>query len=836
MLLNFNRFGVFIGEKQEKAAVISAFFREQVLSTILSTIRNQLVQNFSLAADGSPFSERHYRYLKSLCKLLTTLGNFLSRVWTEKVPPAHFGTYMSTIVAFFKHDSLYLKHESCDVLLALSSHPFFRNNEDVVKSIRAVFSNTPNAFKKDGYPSQNPPTPASRFSQIDFDDDLEWHNLFSITESEWEALIKFAKSVVTVAYDRKITGSEHNRLIQMRDALVTSMMGIFDHEVLNQMFSLHSPFLCSYDGDWNNLFNYFALLRKVLIASAGHKTLNRHVISLILRLVQTFPTYFKEKVADVISLYSDVNDVITKMQMAQLLQVLAVLSNIVDSSSVQFELLQMAAGPAIEYIRSVEWSFENIASFISFNALNTAPPTKFDSSVTLNRTELRRALTCLQGVLQQVTSYNPFASMVTTVFPSFLKLARTSVHDLVGSVFVNINEEMLLFKIYQGYTLRCLIDLHLEHANAMLHPLYRDSITKIVASERQQIYCSLGENVEIIGSPPVTEVDLVSVERQYIHDLNEQVLTLISLSVNKFPVVIYSMNEMPHLLNSIVLNLSVLPEFRIRSWIKKGWKSLITCCPPEYWPLLKGFFTPIAEFMHNQLQKMWSEVSNIDYGDDKKSRSISTLGHWLFNNNVGLYSVIMTAFSCLTFRDSLLALKAINLCKSLSEKLVDCYDDDVGVHMLVCSIRSLQLHGSDEVAGTPLMGLVFHIYFILVSYQKKCRFEAKYYDVGFTSLQRRFSMSFPQVLLQLPDVDTETVTNFDNKIQAMISGEELVLEKHKKEMTRKLFKGVISLTIGEQHRKPVYLRPLPPIDKRRRIVDETDGFENLAILFADGRE
>ncbi|RCN24517.1 hypothetical protein ANCCAN_29785 [Ancylostoma caninum] len=121
---------------------------------------------------------------------------------------------------------------------------------------------------------------------------------------------------------------------------------------------------------------------------------------------------------------------------------------------------------------------------------------------------------------------------------------------------------------------------------------------------------------------------------------------------------------------------------------------------------------------------------------------MTPLGEWLFSNNVGLSSVIMTVFSSLTFRDSLLALRAIALCKALSEKLMECYDDEVGVYMLVCAIRSLQLHGADEVAGTPLIGLVFHIYCAL----------------------RRFSDSLPQVLMQIPEVTAEIVETFDSKV------------------------------------------------------------------------
>ncbi|WKY16381.1 hypothetical protein Q1695_001218 [Nippostrongylus brasiliensis] len=71
------------------------------------------------------------------------------------------------------------------------------------------------------------------------------------------------------------------------------------------------------------------------------------------------------------------------------------------------------------------------------------------------------------------------------------------------------------------------------------------------------------------------------------------------------------------------------------------------------------------------------------------------------------------------------------------------------------------------------------------------------------------------------------------KVRAIISGDEVIFEKQKKDLARKLLKGAITLTVGEQHKKPVYLRPLPPIEKRRRMEDESDdNFGDIALLFA----
>uniref|UniRef100_A0A0K0D6G1 Exportin-4 n=1 Tax=Angiostrongylus cantonensis TaxID=6313 RepID=A0A0K0D6G1_ANGCA len=157
-------------EKHENTSLIPAFFREEVLSTILTTI--------SLAAGGSPSNEQHYEYLKSLCELLTTLGNFLSRVWKEELPPDNFGMYMSAIVAFFNHDSLEFK-----------SVFFFdfrsRVHLLIVENIDVHFGHLLSIFE------------SAVLKRVLLDPQ-------QVIDAEWEAMIKFAKSVIAMACESKI--------------------------------------------------------------------------------------------------------------------------------------------------------------------------------------------------------------------------------------------------------------------------------------------------------------------------------------------------------------------------------------------------------------------------------------------------------------------------------------------------------------------------------------------------------------------------------------------------------------------------------------------------------
>ncbi|KHJ98040.1 cation diffusion facilitator family transporter [Oesophagostomum dentatum] len=323
-----------------------------------------------------------------------------------------------------------------------------------------------------------------------------------VTEIEWEGMQRFARNLVQVAYDKDFAETEKERLVKMRDTLVNAMENTSDGDILNEMLSLHSTFLNSYAGDFEKLSKYFTILRRGLLVLTGNKALNRHVVSLILRAVQAFPDFFKNHVASIVSLYNEVSEVISKMQLAHLMHVLAVLSDSVDDVQVRLELLRMAAGSSIEYMSSnalyviiflQTLCFEDVSAFIRFNAFDSPPSGVSDSPVTANRIELRRALTSLQGVVQLVSSSSELGSMLIPVYPYLFKLTR------------------------------CLMEMHLKQNRILFHPKLREDLTKMMDTERQQIYCSVGENIEVVPNrSTAVELDPTGIERQYVHDLHDQ--------------------------------------------------------------------------------------------------------------------------------------------------------------------------------------------------------------------------------------------------------------------------------------------------------------------------
>ena len=72
----------------------------------------------------------------------------------------------------------------------------------------------------------------------------------------------------------------------------------------------------------------------------------------------------------------------------------------------------------------------------------------------------------------------------------------------------------------------------------------------------------------------------------------------------------------------------------------------------------------------------------------------------------------------------------------------------------------------------------------------------------------------------------------DQKVKAINCGEENLPEKKRREMLRKMLQSIISVSTSELHRRPVYLRPLPPIEKRRKEETSPD-YEAVSVLFSN---
>ena len=85
---------------------VISMFRDQPMQAILAAC--------SLAASSSNTSELHYKFLKTLCDLLCSLGIHLAEIWLNIAnPPENFTLYLDAVAEFFQHPSMVNNKRAC---------------------------------------------------------------------------------------------------------------------------------------------------------------------------------------------------------------------------------------------------------------------------------------------------------------------------------------------------------------------------------------------------------------------------------------------------------------------------------------------------------------------------------------------------------------------------------------------------------------------------------------------------------------------------------------------------------------------------------------------------
>ena len=200
-------------------------------------------------------------------------------------------------------------------------------------------------------------------------------------------------------------------------------------------------------------------------------------------------------------------------------------------------------------------------SFIIFNGFELAPCNNFDSeeredirrrksvslsadTKTLSHFKLRCYLTAVEGVLQQVQENSPLGrvdGVIVQLLPVFFKLNKV------------------------------VLELASQRALSNMHPGYH-SISDMTRSERETIYCSVGESLEIqLGKLEAEKKDTAELSKHYVHQLSMQCVNIIALISAKFGEQLHSHPQSAEMLMSTVNVINLMPAFRVRHWIRKTW-------------------------------------------------------------------------------------------------------------------------------------------------------------------------------------------------------------------------------------------------------------------------
>ncbi|GMR33094.1 hypothetical protein PMAYCL1PPCAC_03289 [Pristionchus mayeri] len=852
--------------------VVDTFFRDNVIKALLETT--------SMAAHVAHSNEDHYKYLKALCDTLTTVGLHLVSVWTltaEKTcksppPPANFGLYMSALSEFAQHPSLFLRSEATHVLIRLSSSPHTRKWKELRATLRdKILPRLVELSERTGMPSSTVASDAAHYARMDYDDDVEWVHDFTqyrtrifnlvretmddhhevllnmveqrilhrvamdpntIPLHEWDGLHKLSKAVLSLAFEKQLVENrrevhETNAYKMIIDTIGTKSTFATANEALSVLASLH-PLMDRQPQLIEPLLN---LLERLSIASAAleEKELKRHLTSTLISITTKHEKVAKEYWQRIFEVTKIMAQSASLMQESQIANVLAALSNVVDSESDKKQLLEIALAPQLQRLEQMQGIFKNAHSFLEQTGFLVGPPASIAEAEkhdgVINRKMIRSTLCAIEGIVQKVDADSPIGPILVPKCEAFARLVR------------------ILFDLYDPTT------------PTVVHAAY-SGLLQIPYSERQVIYCTVGENLEAAtGNRPRHNEDArasITLAIQFLSEINDTCQSIISICASKFSSIFYSLPSLQSILADCTANLERLPDFRVRYWLKKAWQTLVICAPSSALPTIFPFLSTIVEHCQRRSERVWAQVSTIDYDSEPTedelflehmtcvmsreligflktvfvheekhttantgnaaaiSVSLSPLGCAVYNQGGPLLSSFVTiTFSALAWRDTQSCVRAIPVAKAIVDKLAESFNEEAAVFAMVNVLQSIRIHGSDEVAIGPLLTIIFHTY----------------------SALRPHSPQLRAVLEQLPDTPAATIEAFDKRAIAISRGLEEMPEKARKDMVRKLLRPIISVTLGELGRRPVELRPLPPIEKRAKPAEEEADYAAVGDFF-----
>lgn len=186
-------------------------------------------------------------------------------------------------------------------------------------------------------------------------------------------------------------------------------------------------------------------------------------------------------------------------------------------------------------------------------------------------------------------------------------------------------------------------------------------------------------------------------------------------------------------------------------------------------------------------------------------------------------STLLILFDGLSWPDTSTITKMSQICHSLIKHLPTLINgnNDFLRQLYIYILCALKIHGDNEPIVCTLLTLAISIY---------------------ETFHPTSSNLFDHVLMEIPDVTNEQVSNYRMKMQGQINGKPLN-EKQKREMLKTLVQPLMAQNLGQMFkREPLALNNLPPLIRfskrsqhpvfqQRSLKDQDNDDHGLASLF-----
>ncbi|CAG9539165.1 unnamed protein product [Cercopithifilaria johnstoni] len=798
--------------RNEENLVVFALFGDIPMRSILSAA-NQ-------AASVGANNVEHYRFLKTLCNVLSALGIHLADVWTQR--PPNFGMYLAAIEAFFSHPSVYLRNEAVVVFASLINHEKIRDDEVFNECICRVIISTPNLLEKVGFPSQNNHE-TCHFSQHDYDDDNDFSHAFTqfrdrclkvirsccterhidllisiiekwfisrcldcsdlVRQTEWDAMQRFAKLVLWECHNRKLLKPDnYKRLSSLFDGVLILMANCISPLLMNNLLSMLSTLLVVVGRYPQLLVSLLSQLRRPLSDSVDDdiddKSVKRHCIALLLRMVTIFADDIKGQAETILEFCLSVRPFLSLMQLASCMQVIAALSNLcVDFTSQNNFLSNALYDPLCYFLQTeIQEVFQSDMAFLTFFGFTSPAPANIAeaarSPFMLSRRRFRSHLSTLEGIMAQTQSvappFHPAYSAFRPILPTIFLLVKrlNSLYDPKNANVVHISYGPI-------------------------------SIFEITTNERQQLLTPIESCVSsaarILSDDPGTHA------RAFIFDVTEKVQTLIGYFASKAAKQLFSDSEISSWALFLSCHLTFVPDFRLRFWLRRTWKPFLCACPEVAYHSVRQLLLVVIEELSKRLQSRWEQLAVSECVEDDEPSQEQLLAEHM---------------ACILTRECSILLRDLFGISDAGDKIEE------GSCIRNCFLKDEEVIG--KIVECMFLCLTYRDATSVIRIIPVCK--------NVIEKRERFS-SLSQVLQQVPECSVEDVERLDRRIASMKCNKDFANEKMKREIMKKLLRTVIATSVGEQHRRPVHLRSLPPIPRNKKHSEES--FTDLGFVFGD---
>uniref|UniRef100_A0A914H404 Golgi SNAP receptor complex member 2 n=1 Tax=Globodera rostochiensis TaxID=31243 RepID=A0A914H404_GLORO len=828
--------------KTAETPIVVSMFRDGPMRQILTAA--------NLAADVSSSSYEHYKYLKALCDLLCALGLHLADVWSYVMkPPPNFSLYLAALSAFFRHPSIYIRAETAQVLATFYGHERISKNADFLTSIPPLIHFLPKAMSKSccAASSTAQQDPTEQYSQLDYEGEVECQREYirlrdhclriirecaqdhfeklmavmrdwianrcvripeNVPPDEWEVMKRLITAVLQTSFSLDLATPEvRKEYLAYFDAVFhcsvrisSSMHSAKQQRLLNGLLSILSALFPIFNDCPERIPIMLDHLKSLLMIDNSKQDMDimatkRHSIALLLKIVSFFSQAIKPYGHSLLELVQSVTPFVSMMQRANLVPILAALSNLAYSVDAQATFLSTSIKLDIDFIENEPFS-TSPSNFLLHSGLTAMP----DPMAVMNqqcpfyqnRLNLKASLTALEGVLGQI----------------------------------NVTSEEGETKQMMNMFFGCLNLIYDPRNSSLIHVVYGQSVLEMGSSERLMLVSSLNpdgmekenggrkgadefESSQSSGTNGgISTTDSTIFMRRFIREITDLIQSIVGLVCARFYRDFYAISDVADAIERVYVGIECVPDFRFRFWIKRTWSRIVCSCPTARSDIVLDFLKKTTKHMQKRLVEQWELlkrrqspdevysdtepteeemiaestmsllsrecalfVSTFILGDSfspknaKKDALVTQIAQVLLMDKEVFLDILGLLAKLITCPDSQAAVKCVPILNVLTINYDNSFEEQTAVQMLIHALQSLQMYVSDELAAGPILTLIFNIY---------------------STFRPRYP-ALLDVLRQIPNCMPDNIEQFDQRIMGTQSNDESKLhDKIKRDLMRKV--------------------------------------------------